>query len=328
MLLRNLHSYQLTTPHPTNYLPTHELTNPPTQTQISAHPPNPTQSTNPPTQTHISTHKQPRSEEEVVEAVERLCPPLKYDPIFDSCTLPQLTYLPRIYILPDGKMLYIRNVQKTDADCLYSTLKEASDTGRGYGLHEFPTPTYFKAWVLMNNFTVVYHLFEKKDFYTQKDGGIISHHTLMASLRDQKVIESLDISSFPRVAYVIITESWHVRSASKMAAESCLIVDKRYRNQKIGKELLKLELGFISQLGFKISVNDSLSNNAPLIKALNNAFGSGYVTEVGNIPNVCYIKDEGWVGQKLMTFDLVKTPWPHFTDLVNLNNKNGLSAKY
>ena len=244
--------------------------------------------------------------------------------LFDQCTLPSFPGLPRILILPQDRMFYIRNCRKEDAEWLFGLLYTACKLGKGYGLHEHPHLGVFKTSMLMKNHCLVFHLMVKKDLYRQKDGGVVSHRCLMANLKDQEVLESLDLTTYPRVAATLAGKSWQVRSQSIRAGETSLIVDPRYRNQKLGRELLTLDMGILKELGFQLMLTDTLTSNIQLTKALSNSLGN--VTDLGIIPNSCYAKDQGWVGQKLQLFDFTKSSYPTFHQVIDENNTQALKA--
>jgi len=78
--------------------------------------------------------------------VEKLIPSEEFDAFYDDVELATVNFLPQRYVLDRaGLSVNVRSATKHDITRLYTLMKSAADSGKGYGIDEFPTLNAFRA---------------------------------------------------------------------------------------------------------------------------------------------------------------------------------------
>ncbi|ESN97913.1 hypothetical protein HELRODRAFT_193141 [Helobdella robusta] len=251
--------------------------------------------------------RKPRSDEDVREMINRVYNKEKCDRIFESSPLRTVSFLPRFYKIDNENVLFIRNATKEDAFAMYNLLLQASKDGRGYGTNEFPTFHAFKIWML-NYYSIIYDHVDCQQAPIQSD--------------------LLKKCTFEMVGCSFITESCHLRTSARQAAESSVVVSSKFRGRGLGKRILHIEMGLMKELNYKIMINDILTSNSQMKATLSGILREDDYVHLGSLQNVSYTQGCGWDSQEIRYYDLQKPSVKSFTNLLNENRQQfNLSSK-
>lgn len=211
---------------------------------------------------------QRRSSAEILEFADKLFPEDKTGELFNASTLPTIDFLPVKYTFSSGVAVLYRNMKKSEDTVLYEIWKSAAAKGEGYGLDEIPTLAAFRALILLEDYCAV--------------------------------LEELGTGKVVGMAF--IAHSYYTRTSKLKAGESSLFLTDEFRQRQMGREALVLDLGMLKELGFEVSLNDTLSSNLRMTAITGNR--SSYWQVVGAIPDGCYCEGYGWDDQIILQCNL------------------------
>lgn len=214
------------------------------------------------------TSRPRRSSAEILEFADKLFPEDKTGELFNASTLPTIDFLPVKYTFSSGVAVLYRNMKKSEDTVLYEIWKSAAAKGEGYGLDEIPTLAAFRALILLEDYCAV--------------------------------LEELGTGKVVGMAF--IAHSYYTRTSEIKTGESCLFLTDEFRQRQMGREALVLDLGMLKELGFEVSLNDTLSSNLRMTAITGNR--SSYWQVVGAIPDGCYCEGYGWDDQIILQCNL------------------------
>lgn len=205
---------------------------------------------------------------------------------YQASVLAVADFLPAKYIFANGLAVVCRNVQKQEDGLIYEIWKSAAENGLGYGIDEMPTLNTFRMLILLDHYCIVFE----------------------------------EIATGKIVGMTLITSSSYSRTSEIRFGESSLFIQEEFRGQRLGAEAIWIEIALMKQLGFKVSLNDTLTSNHRMLTTIQRSRVKCPLAwlAVGVIPDGCYVEGYGWDDQIINWIDLQSHPQvKHFTELAD-----------
>jgi len=227
-----------------------------------------------------------RSVDELHRDLDKVYPHDQCYETYQASVLPTADFLPAKYIFANGLAVVCRNMKKQEDGLIYEIWKSAAAEGLGYGIDEIPTLSIFRMEILLDHYCIVFE----------------------------------EIATGNIVGLTLITSSCYSRTKENRFGESSLFIKKEFRGQKLGSEAIWIELALMKQLGFKVSLNDTLASNHRMMASMQSSrvkYPSAWLF-VGVIPDGCYAEGYGWDDQVISWFDFQSHPHiKNFTELAD-----------